>query len=106
MISPGEPKWYQIVHLLTFGIFNSMQFTAMNTLTLKDLDRKKASDGNALFSMVQMLAMSFSVAAAGSLLATFMNHYDKVDAFHGALLINGCDDLYFSMDFLAACQRR
>lgn len=89
MISPGEPRWYQIVHLLMFGIFNSMQFTAMNTLTLKDLDRKKASDGNALFSMVQMLAMSFSVAAAGSLLATFMNHYDKVDAFHGAFLSMG-----------------
>lgn len=89
MISPGEPKWYQIIHLLLFGIFNSMQFTAMNTLTLKDLDRKKASDGNALFSMVQMLAMSFSVAAAGSLLTAFMNYYDKLSAFHGAFITMG-----------------
>lgn len=89
MISPGEPKWYQIIHLLLFGIFNSMQFTAMNTLTLKDLDRKKASDGNALFSMVQMLAMSFSVAAAGSLLTAFMNYYDKLAAFHGAFITMG-----------------
>jgi hypothetical protein len=89
LINPGGPKWFQVLHLFFFGIFNSMQFTAMNTLTLKDLDRKKASDGNALFSMVQMLAMSFSVAAAGSLLAAFMNHYNKLDAFHGAFLSLG-----------------
>lgn len=89
MISPNEPKWLQILHLLFFGVFNSMQFTAMNTLTLKDLDRKKASDGNALFSMVQMLAMSFSVAAVGSLLTTFMNYYNKLDAFHGSFLSMG-----------------
>jgi EmrB/QacA subfamily drug resistance transporter len=89
LINPGGPKWFQILHLFFFGIFNSMQFTAMNTLTLKDLDRKMASDGNALFSMVQMLAMSFSVAAAGSLLTTFLHHYNKLDAFHGAFLSLG-----------------
>lgn len=89
LINPGGPKWFQIIHLFFFGIFNSMQFTAMNTLTLKDLDRRRASDGNALFSMVQMLAMSFSVASAGSLLAAFMNHYNKLDAFHGAFLALG-----------------
>lgn len=89
LINPGGPKWFQVTHLFLFGIFNSMQFTAMNTLTLKDLGRKLASDGNALFSMVQMLAMSFSVAAAGSLLATFMNHYNKLDAFHGAFISLG-----------------
>ena len=47
----------------------------MNTLTLKDLEKDLASSGNSLFSMIQMLAMSFGVAAAGALLSTFAKRY-------------------------------
>src|SRR5256885_14963076 len=52
-------------------LFRSMQFTAMNTVTLKDLDAGNASSGNSLLSMVQMLAMGMGVAAAGAVLAGF-----------------------------------
>jgi hypothetical protein len=48
-----------------------MQFTAMNAITLKDLESSGASSGNSLFSMVQMLAMSLGVTAAGAMLAAF-----------------------------------
>lgn len=75
LFSPDQPSWLRIVQLLFFGTVNSIQFTAMNTLTLKDLDPRLASSGNSLFSMVQMLAMSFAVAAAGALLSTFAKHY-------------------------------
>ena len=71
LIRVGEPTWVRVLHMFVFGIVNSMQFTAMNTLTLKDLDRAQASGGNTLFSMTQMVAMSFGVAAAGALLAFF-----------------------------------
>src|SRR5208282_5881903 len=54
-----------------FGTANSLQFTAMNTLTLKDLNAAQASSGNSLMSMVQMVSMSFGVAAAAALLTTF-----------------------------------
>ena len=73
LIQPGEAGWVRVLHMFAFGIVNSMQFTAMNTLTLKDLGRAKASSGNTLFSMTQMVAMSFGVAVAGALLATFTN---------------------------------
>ncbi|MEK8044359.1 MFS transporter, partial [Burkholderia contaminans] len=43
------PVWVKVVHLALFGGFNSMQFTAMNTLTLKDLGTGGASSGNSLF---------------------------------------------------------
>jgi EmrB/QacA subfamily drug resistance transporter len=79
LIGAGEPTWVRVVHMFLFGVVNSMQFTAMNTLTLKDLGRTKASAGNTLYSMVQMVAMSFGVAAAGALLATF-THGGLVDA--------------------------
>jgi hypothetical protein len=48
-----------------------MQFTAMNTITLGDLDDARASGGNSLLSVVMQLSMSLGVAAAGALLAAF-----------------------------------
>lgn len=69
--TPTQPLALSIVQLAAFGAVNSMQFTAMNTLTLKDLGPGTASSGNSLLSMVQMLAMSMGVAAAGAVLAAF-----------------------------------
>lgn len=79
LITVEQPTWMRILQLLIFGTVNSLQFTAMNTLTLKDLETRLASSGNSLFSMVQMLAMSFGVAAAGALLSTFTQHYTPQD---------------------------
>jgi predicted MFS family arabinose efflux permease len=79
-MTPGQPLWVRIVQLALFGAVNSLQFTVMNTVTLRDLDRDFASSGNSLLSMVMMLATGFGAAAAGSLLAAF----DHLDALHGA----------------------
>lgn len=73
--SPHQPLALRILQLAIFGAVNSMQFTAMNTLTLKDLEPIMASSGNSLLSMVQMLAMGMGVAAAGAVLAAFTAHY-------------------------------
>lgn len=70
-IGPGQPLWLLIVQFACFGAVNSLQFTAMNTLTLRDLGGEQASAGNSLLSMVMMLAMSLGVATAGGLLAAF-----------------------------------
>ena len=64
-----------VLQLAVFGAFNSLQFTAMNTITLKDLDGASASSGNSLLSMVQMLAMSLGVAVAGAVLAGFSDAF-------------------------------
>ena len=73
--SPDQPVAWRVVQLVIFGAFNSMQFTAMNTVTLRDLDSVRASSGNSLLSMVQMLAMSMGVAAAGAVLAAFTGFF-------------------------------
>jgi EmrB/QacA subfamily drug resistance transporter len=65
------PVWNILVLLAVFGVVNSLQFTAMNTLTLGDLDRANASGGNSLLSVVMQLSMGLGVAAAGALLAAF-----------------------------------
>jgi hypothetical protein len=48
-----------------------MQFTAMNTVTLIDLDDASASSGNSLLSVVAQLSLSLGVACAGALLGGF-----------------------------------
>jgi EmrB/QacA subfamily drug resistance transporter len=89
IISPSEPVWLRAVQLFIFGAVNSMQFTAMNTLTMKDVDKKKSADGNAMYSMVQMLALSFSVAAAGSLVSAFATMFEKIVAFQITFICMG-----------------
>ena len=71
LVVPGTPVWLLLVQLFIFGGFNSMQFSAMNSVTLKDMEGESASSGNSLLSMVQMLAMSMGVALAGALLTGF-----------------------------------
>jgi len=68
-LSASVPVWLLVAQLGLFGGVNSLQFSAMNTVTLKDLEGVQASSGNSLLSMVQMLAISLGVAAAGALLA-------------------------------------
>ena len=71
LVTPGMPIWLLLVQMFVFGGFNSMQFSAMNSVTLKDMEGEFASSGNSLLSMVQMLAMSMGVALAGALLTGF-----------------------------------
>jgi len=69
--APEQPEWSRLLQLAAFGLVNSLQFTAMNTVTLRDLEGELASGGNSLLSMVMMLSMSLGVALASGLLAGF-----------------------------------
>ncbi|WP_087688407.1 MULTISPECIES: multidrug transporter subunit MdtD [unclassified Pandoraea] len=71
LFGPGWPMWLGIVQLAVFGGAGSMQFAAMNSVTLKDLGARRASAGNGLFSMAQMLALGLGVTIGGQLLALF-----------------------------------
>ena len=43
-MTPGQPLALRIVQLAVFGAVNSIQFTAMNAVTLKDLAEYEAVD--------------------------------------------------------------
>ncbi len=70
-IDGQTPTWLLLVHLGLIGMVNSMQFTAMNTVTLVGLSHADASSGNSLLSVVVQLSMSLGVATAGALLGGF-----------------------------------
>jgi len=95
LISPDEPVWLRILQLAFFGMVNSLQFTAMNTITLNDLEGDLASGGNSLLSMVMMLSTSFGVASASGLLAAFTGWFgfehgaNALPAFHATFVCVG-----------------
>jgi len=68
-MSPGWPLAVSIVQLALFGATNSMQFAAMNGVTLEGVPREDAGSANSLFSMVQMLAIGLGATIGGSLVS-------------------------------------
>jgi EmrB/QacA subfamily drug resistance transporter len=70
--SPGTPLYVMLIIFGVFGAVNSLQFTAMNTLTLIGLPDEESSSGNSLLSVVMQLSMSLGVAVAASLMAVFL----------------------------------
>jgi len=95
LVRPGLPLWVHVLQFAAFGAVNSLQFTAMNTLTLRDLGGELASSGNSLLSMVMMLSMSLGVAVAGGLLGAFGRveanpaHLDALGAFRWTFVCVG-----------------
>ena len=71
LVSEQTPYPLLLAMLAVLGAINSLQFTAMNTVTLIDLDDAQASSGNSLLSVVVQLAMGLGVASAAALLSGF-----------------------------------
>lgn len=53
--------WYMPI-IAILGFFNSIQFTAMNTISIADLRQYHTSSGNSLVSVNQQLAVGFGIA--------------------------------------------
>ncbi|MEM5316441.1 DHA2 family efflux MFS transporter permease subunit [Paraburkholderia sp. JHI869] len=78
LISHDTPIIVEIAVLAIFGAANSMQFAAMNSVTLKGLSHEDAGSGNSLFSMVQMLAMGLGVSVGGALVSLAADQWGSV----------------------------
>ena len=95
LIDAGTPRTFLYAYLAVFGCINSLQFTAMNGLTLIDLDNVTAASGNSLLSVVMQLSISLGVASAAALLSGFVDLRESpgqgviLDAFHKTYLCVG-----------------
>ena len=76
-IGRDTPHWLILVQLFVMGGINGLQFTLMNTLSLKDLPQADASAGNSLLSVVMQLSMSLGVGTAATLLGAFLDSVDR-----------------------------
>ncbi|WP_061238493.1 multidrug transporter subunit MdtD [Ectopseudomonas composti] len=93
-----------VIQLSLIGACNSLQFTAMNTVTLIDLDNRDASSGNSLLSVVVQLAMGLGVASAAALLSGFSrelgDHEHVLQAFQATYLCVGLLSMLAAAIFL------
>ena len=71
LVSPDTPFGLLLPQLLILGMCNSIQFTAMNSLTLADLQPHQAGSGSSLMSVNQQLSLGFGVAIGAMILQFF-----------------------------------
>lgn len=86
-----RPLWQLILPLFLLGMFMSTQFTAMNTITLGDLDDHNASSGNSVLALTQQLSISFGVAVSAAVLRFYDTQVSGslVDHFHYTFITMG-----------------
>jgi EmrB/QacA subfamily drug resistance transporter len=87
--SDASIVWY-LPLVAALGFFNSIQFTAMNTISIADLRDYQNSSGNSLLSVNQQLAIGFGISFGLLVLRTFENTVpDFHQAFRYTFLVMG-----------------
>lgn len=95
--------WYYIAPLLVvMGACNSMQFSAMNTITIGDLKGSQTSSGNSLMAVNQQLAVSFGIAFGAAILTVFSDrlNFEIISAFHATYYVLGIITIISGLSFL------
>ncbi|MGB2578852.1 EmrB/QacA subfamily drug resistance transporter [Elusimicrobium simillimum] len=82
LVGGGTPYVVILLALAVLGVFNSMQFTALNTLTLITVPNRDLSQANSLLSAVMQVAMSLGVGLATAALAFFGGHNADIESSH------------------------
>ncbi|MBR1375997.1 MAG: DHA2 family efflux MFS transporter permease subunit [Cardiobacteriaceae bacterium] len=92
-----------LIFLLVFilGILHSMQFLAMNTITLSRLRPHQTASGTNLVVVNQQLAVTFSVAIAAIFLNFFRSfeNLPVINCFHYSFLVLGIMEIFSSFIF-------
>lgn len=94
LITVDSPKTWLTALFLVFGAFNSMQFTALNSLILIDLDHREAGSGNTLLSVVIQICNNSGVTLGAALLGAFAVFFQG-----GALSADAPSALIFHFSF-------
>ncbi len=71
LIGAHTPYPLLLLLMAVFGVINAMQFTAMNSVTLIDLDNADSGSGNSLLSVTMQVSATCGVAMAAALLDGF-----------------------------------
>jgi EmrB/QacA subfamily drug resistance transporter len=88
----STPLWVMVAILATGGIFRSLQFTAVNTLTYAELSSSQMSKASTLAAMAQQLGISLGVGCAALVLNLSMNWreattLERIDVMWGFIVI-------------------
>jgi len=99
--SPGGSVVVLLAALLILGMAMSTQFTAMNTITLADLNDENASGGNSVLAVTQQLSISFGVAVSAAVLRFYQDvETTTVAQFHATFLTMGVVTVLSAFTFM------
>lgn len=79
LLGPGTSAWAIVLLSLTQGLFSSLQFTCMNSLTYADVLDADASKASSIASTGQQMAISFGVASASLVAALYLGGVAQAD---------------------------
>jgi len=98
---PDNWLWF-IPLLILMGACNSMQFSAMNTITIGDLKGVQTSSGNSLMAVNQQLAIGFGIAFGAAVLNLLRERFglDTLAAFQTTYWILGILTILSGLYFL------
>ena len=84
-VDKNTPLGYYILLMVFYGSFTSIQMSAMNTVTLSELDENSASGGNTMLVISQQLSVSFGISVSTLVLSFFTSpalEMNLSEAFH------------------------
>lgn len=98
---PSYWMWF-IPILVLMGACNSMQFSAMNTITIGDLEGVQTSSGNSLMAVNQQLAIGFGIAFGAAVLNLLRERldFDMLMAFQTTYWVLGILTILSGLHFL------
>jgi EmrB/QacA subfamily drug resistance transporter len=79
LVGPGTPTLAIIGIGLMQGLFNSLQFSSMNSLAYADIEQRDSSMASTISSSFQQLSMSFGLAAGSLVTAWFLGKVPQTD---------------------------
>ncbi|NTV11261.1 MAG: multidrug efflux MFS transporter, partial [Zoogloea sp.] len=107
LVGAGTPVVAIVATGLLLGLFNSLQFSSMNSMAYADIDEADAAMASTIASTMQQMSMSFGLAC-GSLVTAFYlaglpqtNQAGVSSALHHAFLTLGVLTLVSSLSFWA-----
>ncbi len=99
LVAPGTPVATIVLIGLALGLFNSLQFSSMNSMAYADIDEADSSMASTLASTFQQMSMSFGLAC-GSLITSF--YLDKLPQTDGAAVTGALHHAFITLAVLTA----
>lgn len=101
-VEKETPIGYYILLMVFYGFFTSIQMSAMNTITLVDLDDNTKSGGNTMLVIMQQLSVSFGVSVASVILSFFQSDafdMNSTQPFHYTFIVLAIFTILSSLTF-------
>lgn len=104
-VGPGTPLVWIVLLGLSMGLFNSLQFSSMNSMAYADIGPTDTAMASTLASTMQQMSMSFGLACGSLVTGFFLGGLPQSDqaaistALHHAFLVIGGLTLLSSLSF-------